>query len=110
MVNGARLIVLQVSENLIQAKFISGSHKDKIIFIPKIELTPSDTDYPFSLSRTQFPVINAFALTINKSQGQSFSKVGIYLTHDVFTNFCQLKKLKKLTADLTFRYKTIRLV
>ena len=59
MVNGARLIVTSFSNNLIAAKFVNGTFKDKIILIPSIIITPSDTDYPFTIKRYQFPVINA---------------------------------------------------
>ena len=38
----------------------------------RYDLTPSDTTLPFLMKRRQFPVIPAFAMTINKSQGQSF--------------------------------------
>ena len=84
--NGARLIVTHFSENLIQAQFLSGINKDKYVFLPRIMISPTDIDYPFVLNRLQFPVINAFAITINKSQGQSFSKVGIYLSSQVFSH------------------------
>ena len=73
MLNGARLIVTSFSDNLIAAKFDTGTFKDQIILIPSIIITPSDTiNYPFTIKRCQFPVINACALTINKAQGQSF--------------------------------------
>uniref|UniRef100_A0A8R1E726 ATP-dependent DNA helicase n=1 Tax=Caenorhabditis japonica TaxID=281687 RepID=A0A8R1E726_CAEJA len=32
---------------------------------------------PFGLKRTQFPVKLAFAIIINKAQGQSFERVGL---------------------------------
>src|SRR6266542_6798034 len=44
-----------------------------------ILLTPSETKLPFTLNQCQFPICIAFAMTINKSQGQSLSRVGIYL-------------------------------
>jgi len=48
---------------------------------------PSDTDYPFTIKRRQFPIINVFALTINKVQGQSFEQIGhIYLSSNVFSH------------------------
>ena len=34
---------------------------------------------PFQMARIQLPLIPAFAMTINKSQGQSFKNVGLYL-------------------------------
>lgn len=41
---------------------------------------------PFVLSRRQFPVQPAFAMTINKSQGQTIQHVGIYLPQPVFSH------------------------
>ncbi|CAG8632601.1 37545_t:CDS:2 [Gigaspora margarita] len=35
---------------------------------------------------THFPVSLAFAMTINKSQGQSLSRVGLDLTTPIFTH------------------------
>ena len=43
MLNGARLIVTSFSDNLIAAKFDTGTFKDQIILIPSIIITPSDT-------------------------------------------------------------------
>lgn len=40
----------------------------------------------FISKRTQFPVVPAFTVTINKSQGLKFDKVGFYLTSDVFAH------------------------
>jgi ATP-dependent exoDNAse (exonuclease V) alpha subunit len=42
------------------------------------------TDWPFVLRRRQFPVRMAFAMTINKSQGQTLNNVGVYLPSSVF--------------------------
>ena len=49
-------------------------------------MSPSDNDLPFRLIRRQFPVLPAFAMTINKSQGQTFERVGIYLPDPVFSH------------------------
>jgi hypothetical protein len=40
-------------------------------FLPRIDLTPSKTQLPCVLQK-QTPTIPAFALTINKQQGQTF--------------------------------------
>ena len=44
------------------------------------------TDLPFRLRRVQFPIRLAYAITINKSQGQTFDKVGIFLNKPCFAH------------------------
>ncbi len=44
----------------------------------------ADGVLPFSLKRHQFPLRLAFAMTINKAQGQSLSQVGVFLPRPVF--------------------------
>ncbi|GJU60943.1 ATP-dependent DNA helicase PIF1-like protein [Tanacetum coccineum] len=41
---------------------------------------------PLKIVRKQFPLSVSFAMTINKSQGQSLSNVGLYLPRPVFTH------------------------
>ncbi|XP_021967368.1 uncharacterized protein LOC110862486 [Folsomia candida] len=83
--NGTRLVVVELKPNLIIAKVLTGSAEGNIVFIPRIDLI-ADSDLPFQLRRLQFPVKLAFAMTINKSQGQTLDKVGIYLATPVFSH------------------------
>jgi hypothetical protein len=48
--------------------------------------TSGDPDMPFRFKRRQFPVRQAFAITINKSQGQSLERVGVWLKQAVFAH------------------------
>ncbi|UYV82813.1 hypothetical protein LAZ67_22000964 [Cordylochernes scorpioides] len=82
--NGTRLIVTNLLPNVIATKVITGSAAGDDVFIPRIDLCPSEIKLPFRLKRRQFPIKLAFAMTINKSQGQSLKKVGIYLPQPVF--------------------------
>lgn len=83
LVNGTRLIDRQLNEYNIVAKTIDSG---QIVIIPRIVLTPSDPTMPFSLSRKQFPIKVAFAMTINKAQGQTLEKAGIFLPRPVFSH------------------------
>ena len=47
-------------------------------------MSPTDSDMPYRLKRLHFLVLLAFAITINKSQGQTFDRVGIHLLEPVF--------------------------
>ncbi|KAM3251231.1 hypothetical protein P3L10_005301 [Capsicum annuum] len=47
-------------------------------------LTPSDARIPFKFQRRQFSITVSFAMTINKSQGQSLSHVELFLKKPVF--------------------------
>jgi ATP-dependent DNA helicase PIF1 len=84
--NGARMIVRAVGEHVITAEILAGSHRGEVVIIPRIDLAPSDNNLPFVLKRRQFSVIPAFAMTINKSQGQTFDYVGIQLAEPVFAH------------------------
>ncbi|KAF2892009.1 hypothetical protein ILUMI_14164, partial [Ignelater luminosus] len=67
--NGTRLAVKKIMNNLIEATIIIGKFKDEDVLIPRIPLMP--TDFAIQFKRVQFPVRLAFAMSINKSQGQS---------------------------------------
>lgn len=86
MCNGTRLIVEELSRNIIKAKIISECNKGESVLIPRIDLAPTETTLPFILRRRQFPVMPAYAITINKSQGQSFDYIGINLQSAVFSH------------------------
>lgn len=82
--NGSRGIVTRIppGRRVIEVLLLNGEP----CLIPRIKLIASDRDLPFHLHRRQFPLALAFAMTINKSQGQSFSTVGIDLRLPVFTH------------------------
>jgi hypothetical protein len=43
-------------------------------------------DYPIDIKRIQFPIRSAFAMTINKAQGATLKKAGVFLNDPVFSH------------------------
>ncbi|XP_031095005.1 ATP-dependent DNA helicase PIF1-like [Ipomoea triloba] len=84
--NGTRLIVTQLSEHVIEAKISTGDHSGTRVLVPRMTMTPSDPKLPFKFKRRQFPVMLSYAMTINKSQGQTLSHVGLLLKKPVFVH------------------------
>ncbi|XP_052621162.1 ATP-dependent DNA helicase PIF1-like [Lactuca sativa] len=84
--NGTRLQVLSLGKRVIEARIITGTNIGNRTFIPRMSLTPSEKKIPFKFTRRQFPLAVCFAMTINKSQGQSLSNVGLFLKDPVFSH------------------------
>jgi ATP-dependent DNA helicase PIF1 len=70
--------------NVIEATILTGKGEGETVFIPRIPLIP--TDLPFNFKRLRFPVRLAFAITINKSQGQSIKYCGVDLRLPCFSH------------------------
>jgi hypothetical protein len=86
--NGTKLVVKEIGEYVLKVAVMNGNGVDneQIEFIVRIKLTTTENGYPFVLTRKQFPVRLSFAMTINKSQGQSLTNVGIDFRYPVFTH------------------------
>jgi ATP-dependent DNA helicase PIF1 len=87
LANGTHLIVTRLMDTVLQAEVITGPDAGQRVCIPRLSITPSDVEnMPFTMCRRQFPVRPAFAMTINKAQGQTLNKVGLYLPKPVFSH------------------------
>jgi ATP-dependent DNA helicase PIF1 len=77
--NGTRLTVVHLGVNLIGAQIVTGSNIGDVVYIPRMKLLPSDANVAVSFQRRQFPLCVCFAMSINKSQGQTLGQVGLFL-------------------------------
>ena len=85
--NGTRLIFNKVhGNNLLECSIVGGEFNSRKVLIPRITLKPKDREFTFEWSRRQFPVRVCFAMTINKSQGQTLQNVGIWLNESCFAH------------------------
>ena len=82
--NGTRLAVKKLMNNIVEATILTGPFKGEDVLIPRIPMIPTDT--PFHFKRLQFPIRLAFAVTINKAQGQSLEMCGLDLDVDCFSH------------------------
>ncbi|XP_021741313.1 uncharacterized protein LOC110707593 [Chenopodium quinoa] len=110
--NGTRMLCKHFYPNIIECTIITGHHVGEHVFIPRIDLRPSETlNYPFKFQRKQFPIKLSFAMTNNKAKGQTLSQVGLYLNNPCFSHgqlyvglskaqtSAQIKVLSKPTRD-----------
>jgi ATP-dependent DNA helicase PIF1 len=85
---GTRLQYLGISDNLkvMRVRILTGPNKGDEVDLPRIDINTDDSNFVFIMKRRQFPVKLAYALSINKAQGQSLKKTGIYLPEPVFSH------------------------
>ena len=86
--NGTRYTIQSVHTNYLRLYTLTGHGKGETFMLPRIVQIPgaNSTSWPFILRRLQYPIVPAFAITINKSLGQTVKIAGVYLPTPVFTH------------------------
>lgn len=75
--NGTRMTIVRMTPRTLTVRVLGGDHDGSVHFIPRIDLKTKAEDTAVPLIRRQFPVRLCFAMTINKSQGQTLRIVGL---------------------------------
>ncbi|XP_074373720.1 uncharacterized protein LOC141714078 [Apium graveolens] len=83
---GGVVMLMRNLNQILECEVIYGTFAGTKHFIPRMELSSKDMKMPFKLVRKQMPLQLCYAMTINKSQGQSLKKVELYLSKSVFTH------------------------
>lgn len=81
--NGTRMRVLELGNHVLKCCILTGQKAGDEVYIPRITLKEEEK-FPVAMRRHQFPVKLAWAMTVNRSQGQTLDMVGLDLTHQAF--------------------------
>eukprot|EP00106_Octopus_bimaculoides_P010239 XP_014777681.1 PREDICTED: uncharacterized protein LOC106874455 [Octopus bimaculoides] len=84
--NGTCLVITKLLPSVIAATIMTVCGKGQDVFIMRTPLVPSAADLPFTFRRVQFPIRLSYAMSINKSQEQLLSVVGLYLAEPCFSH------------------------
>jgi len=90
--NGTRLQVKSISNHVLLCTYLDRARAgpappaDGVILLPRICCRSGEDSSFIEFDRRQFPIRVCFAMTINKSQGQSLGRVGVYLNPEVFSH------------------------
>jgi ATP-dependent DNA helicase PIF1 len=81
--NGTLLVIKKLMKIVIEAIILNGKLRGENILSPRIPIIP--TYVPIQFKRLKFSIRLAFAMTINKSQGQTISVCGLDLNTSCFS-------------------------
>ncbi|CAN1274844.1 ATP-dependent DNA helicase PIF1 [Linum perenne] len=96
--NGTRAIVRTLGTWSIEIEIITGSNIGDRVYLPRMTLSNKQKSLNFTLLRRQYPLALSFAMTINKSQGQTLQNVGLCLKKQVFTHGQLYVALSRVTT------------
>ena len=82
--NGTRLVIKKLMKNIVEASILNGKFRGESVLLPRIPIISTEVHIEFKW--IQFTIRLAFAMTINKSQGQTMSVCGLDLGTPCFSH------------------------
>ena len=84
--DGTQLRLLRSTQRVLECHVLTENGDGNVVLIPRMALDSGLEDSPVPFRRFQFPVYLVYAMTINKSQGQTLKHVGLNLRSPVFSH------------------------
>ena len=97
LVNGTRLIIQDVRTKVAVANVTLGPARGEVVYIPQLFLDTSRGVLPFTLRRLEMRLSPAFAITLNKAQGQTLERVKKKSPTHIFSHCQAYVALSRLT-------------
>lgn len=110
--NGTRLICRSFKRNVIEAEIATGPNTGQIFLVPRIDIISNENQTVIPFRRKQFPIRPAFAMTINKAQGQTLVTAN-YMSRSLELRLhsqlrcCSKKNNQKLKGKMDFIPETL---
>ena len=102
LTNGTRCIVRSYIKNTVEVEASIGFHSGPRNLVPRIPLRPSDTTFPFLFKRKQFSLRFFFAMTVNKTQGQTLTFIDLNLRQPIFAQIKFAMSWQKRSCFFSF--------
>jgi hypothetical protein len=105
IVNGTLCKLISYSRDVVHVQLLTGSRKRSVVMLPRctFQVLPGQqalhisthcvifilleaSGLPYAFTRTQFPLSVAYAVTVHKSQGQTYKNIGLFFTGHPFAH------------------------
>lgn len=86
LINGTKGKVFLLNKYFIGIRIIGSKYNNEKRFIHKMNFNNSEPQATMNFTRYQLPVKLAYAMTIHKCQGQTYKKVCLYLSKNLFSH------------------------